>query len=379
MSELNMFIPITKVDASQRLVYGIATAECEDRAGEICDYASTKPLYEKWSREIARSTQGKSFGNLRAMHGSVAAGKVISLTFNDAKKQIEVCAKVVDDAEWSKVKEGVYTGFSQGGTYAKRWTDKDGHMRYTAQPSEISLVDLPCLPEARFEMIKADGSRIWRRFRKGLEGVVRLSAILAQLEDLQNASALADGSSDLSAQLQALIAQAADALRDMIAQAKAGGEEDDEDTDPEDDEEDDEDDEDESDESEDENMPQKRLPAKFRKIGARNNAADQERIQTMHDTAVELGAECSARKSAGGIFEKRLDLLTATLADILARVKNIESQPLPLPFSGRARAVSKAEDAGFEQSVEAMLSDPEALSLLAIKIAQRNGRSFLTR
>ena len=38
MSDLNLFIPITKVDAQQRLVYGVATAEAEDRAGEICDY-----------------------------------------------------------------------------------------------------------------------------------------------------------------------------------------------------------------------------------------------------------------------------------------------------------------------------------------------------
>src|ERR1700730_4999194 len=41
MSALRMFIPITTVDAALRLVYGLATAETEDRAGEICDYAST--------------------------------------------------------------------------------------------------------------------------------------------------------------------------------------------------------------------------------------------------------------------------------------------------------------------------------------------------
>jgi hypothetical protein len=78
MSALRMFIPLTKVDASQRLVYGIATAEKEDRAGEICDYESTKPFYEKWSDEIKRSSGGKSLGNLRAMHGLVAAGKVVA-------------------------------------------------------------------------------------------------------------------------------------------------------------------------------------------------------------------------------------------------------------------------------------------------------------
>jgi hypothetical protein len=373
---LNLFIPITKVDAAQRLVYGVATAECEDRAGEICDYATTKPHYEKWSREIARSSRGKSRGNLRAMHGAVAAGKVTALTFNDAKKQIEICAKVVDDAEWIKVKEGVYTGFSQGGTYAKRWSDKNGRTHYTAKPSEISLVDLPCLPEARFEMIKADGSRVLRKFRKGLEGVVRLAAILAQLEHLQNASAL-ESESDLPAQLQALIAQAADVLRAMIAAQ-------DEESDDEDEAEDDESEEDATDEDDEEDehedlAPEKRAGAKFRKKGARHGAADRERVQNVHDTSVELGAECAGgpQKRAGGSLEKRLDVLTATLADVLARVKNIESQPLPLPLAGRVRAISKSEDAGFEASLEKL--DPDALSLLAIKIAQRNGRSFLTR
>lgn len=164
MPALRMFIPITKVDAARRLVYGLATAETEDRAGEICDYATTKPLYEKWSEEIAKSTGGKSLGNLRAMHGPIAAGKVTAITFNDAAKQIEICAKVVDDAEWTKVQEGVYTGFSQGGAYERRWTDGEGLTRYTAAPTEISLVDFPCLPQAQFEMIKADGTSEQRDF-----------------------------------------------------------------------------------------------------------------------------------------------------------------------------------------------------------------------
>jgi hypothetical protein len=145
MCALRMFIPIKKVDAARRLVYGVATAEAEDRSGEICDYATTKPLYEKWSDEIATSTGGKSFGNLRAMHGPVAAGKVTALTFNDAEKQIEICAKVVDDAEWAKVLEGVYTGFSQGGAYERRWTDAEGKTRYTAAPMKFrSLTCLVC-------------------------------------------------------------------------------------------------------------------------------------------------------------------------------------------------------------------------------------------
>lgn len=94
MSALRMFIPITKVNAARRLVYGLATAETEDRAGEICDYASTKPFYEKWSKEIAKATAGKSYGNLRAMHGPVAAGKVTKITFNDQAKRSRSAPKL---------------------------------------------------------------------------------------------------------------------------------------------------------------------------------------------------------------------------------------------------------------------------------------------
>ena len=294
---LRLDIPITKVDAARRLVYGVATAEIADRAGEICDYASTKPYYEKWSQTIAASSGGKSYGNLRAMHGTVAAGKVTSLAFNDDAKQIEICAKVVDDAEWKKVAEGVYTGFSQGGLYAKRWTDAAGATRYTADPHEISLVDLPCLAEARFELVKGDGSHEWRRF--------------------------AD------------------------------------------------------------------VPAAVGKAGARNSADDQARIQKVHDTAVGLGAACPAQKVHAGasfdkaaiavlesVLEKRLGALSETLTkavgDLARRLKRIEEQPQALPFAMSARTVDKAED-GLSDA-DSMLADPHRLSLLAIKLAQRQRR-----
>lgn len=311
---LRLDIPITKVDAAQRLVFGVATAEIADRSGEICDYASTKPLYEKWSEAIASSSGGKSLGNLRAMHGSVAAGKVTALSFNDDAKQIEICAKVVDDAEWTKVEEGVYTGFSQGGAYARRWTDEAGAKRYTADPHEISLVDLPCLAAARFEMIKADGSHEWRVFRDAVVSLPkeaeRTSPAGAELEDLG-------------------------------------------------------------------------------KVGARNNAEDLARIQAMHDTSVDLGATCTANKRFGSQpvdFAKHFDgladrltmsvtdLLTKSLTDLSARLKAVEEQPQPLPFVMQARAVGKTEDGLDEARLDSLLADPGALSLLAIKLAQRQGR-----
>ena len=167
MDDLKIFVPITKIDAARRLVYGVVTAETPDVSGEVCDYASTKPFYQKWSQGFASATDGRSLGNLRAMHGAVAAGKLVEIAFNDEARQVEICGKVVDDAEWAKVEEGVYTGFSQGGRYLKRWPDPDrpSLTRYTAEPLEVSLVDHPCLPEATFAVIKADGSTELRKFK----------------------------------------------------------------------------------------------------------------------------------------------------------------------------------------------------------------------
>jgi hypothetical protein len=179
---LRLFIPITKVKVDQRLVYGTATAELPDRDGEICDYGTTRPLYQKWSDEIAKATDGKSFGNVREMHGNNAAGKLTSIAFDDPGRKIEVCAKVVDDSAWNKVLEGVYTGFSQGGRYVKRWRDDStGLMRYTAEPIEISLVDLPCLPEATFDVIKADGVVEQRHFKTIDEKIVVETSTLRKI------------------------------------------------------------------------------------------------------------------------------------------------------------------------------------------------------
>jgi hypothetical protein len=155
MSPLDLFLPLAKVDLDRRLVTGVATAETPDRSGEIFDYASSKPYFEKWSAEAAAASGGKSLGAVRAMHTPIAAGKLTDLAFDDNAKRITVVAKIVDDDEWRKVQEGVYTGFSQGGRYVKRWADPDsGLTRYTADPHEISLVDLPCVPDATFDVVK---------------------------------------------------------------------------------------------------------------------------------------------------------------------------------------------------------------------------------
>ena len=164
MTTLAMILPLAKVDVDQRIVQGIATAEKPDRGGEICDYATTKPYFRAWSAQAHAASGGKSLGAVRAMHGLVAAGKLTNIDFDDDNKRIVVAAKVVDDDEWAKVLEGVYTGFSQGGRYVDKWEDADtGLTRYTAEPHEISLVDLPCLPDATFELVRSGVSE-FRKF-----------------------------------------------------------------------------------------------------------------------------------------------------------------------------------------------------------------------
>lgn len=153
---MKVFVPITKVDQEKRLVYGRVTAETPDKRGEVFDYVTSKPYYQKWSDEFANATEGRSVGNLRVMHTPKVAGKLTQLVMDDEAKTIECVAHVVDDDEWKKCVEGVYTGFSHGGSYAKRWQDGNV-MRYTADPTEVSLVDNPALGSARFQLVKADG------------------------------------------------------------------------------------------------------------------------------------------------------------------------------------------------------------------------------
>lgn len=119
-------------------------------------YESSKPHFKAWSDTMSRASGGKSVGNLRAMHGKIAAGRLESMHFDDRTKSIELSARVTDDDEWRKIEDGVYTGFSPGGHYLHQWQDGE-YTRYTAQPVEISLVDLPCIPSATFTMVKDCG------------------------------------------------------------------------------------------------------------------------------------------------------------------------------------------------------------------------------
>lgn len=170
---LDLFMPLAKVDISKREVWGVLAEEKVDKADEVFDYAGSKPYFQTWNENFSKATDGKSVGNLRSMHTNISAGKFIQMDYDDELKRITVGAKVIDDAEWKKVTEGVYTGFSIGGSYVKRWRDDDlDAVRYIADPAEGSLVDNPCMYGATFEIVRADGVVDMRKFHEGDETAV---------------------------------------------------------------------------------------------------------------------------------------------------------------------------------------------------------------
>ena len=316
MSSLRLFLPLAKVDLDRRLVTGVATAETPDRSGEICDYASSKPYFEKWSAEALTASGGKSLGAVRAMHGRVAAGKLTDIAFDDDRKRIVVAAKIVDDDEWRKVCEGVYTGFSQGGRYVSRWTDADsGLTRYTAEPQEISLVDLPCLPDATFEVVK--GGAVEKRAFAARAAAFEPSLASPVAEGMGNAA------EHSPAQGAAMAGRSAASSPAMAAPPEA----------PE---------------------------ALSRAAAAPSQAA--------------LKFERAAEDNA--LLRKGLDGLAPALADLAKRVTALEAQPLPPKAAvrsigrsadGKAAAFADADDA--VRALAALPSQQRALALTKLSLA----------
>lgn len=154
---VQLFVPLMKVDVEHRLLIGTMTQEVEDRMGETMDYDTSKAYFQKWSDAVSKASGGKSVGNLRIMHGLAVAGIVKSMEFDDENKAINIVAEVVDEDTWQMVLKGGYTGFSIGGRYVKKFK-RAGMQMFTVDPFEVSVVDLPCVPTATFEVIKADGA-----------------------------------------------------------------------------------------------------------------------------------------------------------------------------------------------------------------------------
>jgi hypothetical protein len=159
LKTFSFFMPLTKVEEVTHRIWAIAAKEEPDVNHEILDYETSDPEFRRWSQDQYKRSGGKSYGNVRSMHQLTSAGRVAEFRSNPRQKQWDVCIEVVDPVEWDKVLKGVYTGISVGGSYKRRWPDSEhfGYTRYTADPVELSMVDVPCIPSALITLVKADG------------------------------------------------------------------------------------------------------------------------------------------------------------------------------------------------------------------------------
>lgn len=151
----------TKLNALTGEFVGVMTSETPDEDREIMDFEQSRPYFEDWSDTAFKRSGGKSYGNLREMHGLTAAGKLTRPPVFDTKtKKILVQGLIVDPIAMRKANEGVYVGLSIGGRYVDRYPDPDnpGFTRYVADPTELSLVDSPNNPDATMELIGPTGT-----------------------------------------------------------------------------------------------------------------------------------------------------------------------------------------------------------------------------
>lgn len=157
--------PVTKIekpDASTRVVFGKATGSDLDLDHQIIDEDFAREGLERWF---------KSFGNIRQMHSTQMppAGKAIDLEHRADGEYLRV--KVVEPGAIKLVDEGVYSAFSVGVSLPKIVRDplaKGGRI-VGGVFSEVSLVDFPANPTAKFMVVKrATPEDEYRSFLSGV-------------------------------------------------------------------------------------------------------------------------------------------------------------------------------------------------------------------
>ena len=379
-------------------VSGYASSEDVDSDGEIITAEAMKAALPDYMK----------FANIREMHQPSAAGIAIKAeVHSDGRTYIE--ALIVDDGAVKKVKTQVYKGFSIGARVTGRDT-LNKNIITGIRLSEISLVDRPANPSAVFEMWKgedmkkdpaeanpadeakkddavemadkaddkpedekdpkpedakkedeADADKSATdaadlEVKKGMFEVARLAGLIQELQWLQECCASeADWEGDNSpipAELRNIILALSGTLKGMVAEetkeltaAKAdGGSEPNPGTDT------------------------------IEKAGNRNNKADQDRVQKMHDMAIELGASCgdSEKLHKHDDVTKVQKELTDTLeknVQLEKRVKELEA--MPQPAKAALKVVEKSDD---YQEVAAAEPEPAQDDIIGqIKKVHRHG------
>jgi phage head maturation protease len=159
MIKFERYVRIEKFDPEQRMVFGYASTPDLDSQGDRVSVKAIENALPEYMR----------FANIREMHQRSAVGKTKSAEIDATG--LYIGAKIVDEVAWSKVKEGVYSGFSIGGTV----TEKVGDEIRGLELHEISLVDRPANRNATINLWKMEGGVMDKELKDALD-----SAALAQ-------------------------------------------------------------------------------------------------------------------------------------------------------------------------------------------------------
>jgi phage shock protein A len=144
---LSLGVPIMKVDQDRRIVSGFATLDNIDRQRDIVLASASKAAFSAFQ------------GNVREMHGKIAAGRVVSFRekmYFDPETQkmyegiwVEVYVSKGAQSTWEKVLDKTLTGFSIGGAITEKddvWNDEISGFITIVKAyylTELSLVDAP--------------------------------------------------------------------------------------------------------------------------------------------------------------------------------------------------------------------------------------------
>lgn len=140
------FTKVQKQADGTLYVEGVASSEAVDAAGEIVKASAMQAALPDYLK----------FPALREMHQLIAAGKTLAADVSEDGKTY-IAAKVVDPVACKKVEEGVYAGFSIGGSVPPGGRSKDNpKIIEVLKLSEISLVDRPANPEAVISLVKIE-------------------------------------------------------------------------------------------------------------------------------------------------------------------------------------------------------------------------------
>lgn len=382
-------------------VWGFASTEDEDSDGEIILSSAIEKALPDYLK----------FSNIREMHGSSAAGTTFEASVSNGKTFIG--AHIVDPVAVKKVKTKTYKGFSIGGKVLKR-NKNNPNIIEEIKLVEISLVDRPANPGAVFTMYKSEqvdnnneildnienkesnmennevikeetievsndkkednlevSNEVIKEekkedLKKGLVDVARLSILIEELywlkECLNFEKEMEEDESKIPEDLSNVIKDLSSILINLaIEETSELTNEDKNDT-----------------IKQDNNLD-------ILKAGSRNSKNDQEKIQKIHDLALELGAispsidkELSDKNEDLEKFnniEKSLEKAIKLNEELEKRVKELES--LPKPQKGVSIAVSKSEELGFKEESyvvknEKGLVDDVATAILKAQRSPKN-------